>query len=75
MSWALKSEGVGRFGKLTGNEFQTVRAIKLKEQLTADLTLRLGFSRVFHLMMGECVKSDTCREKLKIVKCKEEVYR
>ena len=32
MSWALKSERVGRFRKLAGNEFQTVGAMKLKEK-------------------------------------------
>ena len=42
MSWALKSERVGRFRKLAGNAFQTVRSIKLKERSPTDLRLRLG---------------------------------
>ena len=42
MSWALKSERVGRFRKLAGNEFQTVGAMKLKERSPTDLRLRLG---------------------------------
>ena len=31
MSWALKSERMGRFRKLAGNKFQTVGAMKLKK--------------------------------------------
>ena len=47
MSWALKSERVGRFGKLAGNEFQTGGAIKLKERSPTDLRLRLGIFKSF----------------------------
>ena len=43
MSWALKSERVGRFCKLAGNEFQTVGALKPKERSPTDLKL-LPFS-------------------------------
>ena len=71
MSWALKSERVGRFRKLADNKFQTVGAMKLKEQLPTDLRLRLGIFKSFHPMIRGCVKSDTCREKLK---GKREVY-
>ena len=34
MSWALKSERVGRFHKLTGSKVQSVGAMKLKETVT-----------------------------------------
>ena len=47
MSWALKSERVGRFRKLAGNEFQTVGAVKLKEQSPTDLRLHLGIFKSF----------------------------
>ena len=47
MSWALKSERVGRFRKLTGNEFKTVAAKKLKEQSPTDLGPRLGIFKSF----------------------------
>ena len=47
MSWALKSERVGRFRKLAGNEFQTVEAMKLKERSPTDLRLHLGIFKSF----------------------------
>ena len=47
MSWLLKSERVGRFRKLEGNEFQTVGAMKLKERSPTDLRLRLGIFKSF----------------------------
>ena len=47
MSWLLKSERVGRFRKLAGNEFQTVGAMKLKERSPTDLRLRLGIFKSF----------------------------
>ena len=50
MSWALKSERVGRFGKLAGNEFQTVGAMKLKERSPTDLRLRSGIFESFSLV-------------------------
>ena len=37
----FKSEKVGRFRKLAGNEFQTVGAMKLRERSPTDLRLRL----------------------------------
>ena len=49
LNWALKSEGVERFRKLAGNEFQTTGAMKLKERSPTDLTLRLGIFKSFSL--------------------------
>ena len=49
LSWALKSERVGRFRKLAGSEYQTVGAMKLKEQSPAYLKLRLGIVKSFSL--------------------------
>ena len=49
MSWALKSERVGRFRKLAGSEFQTVGAMKLKERSPTDLRLRSGIFKSFSL--------------------------
>ena len=43
----MKSERMGRFHKLAGNEFQTVGAIRLKERLSTDLRLRLGIFKSF----------------------------
>ena len=47
MSWTLKSERVGRFRKLAGNEFQTAGAMKLKKRSPIDLRLRLGIFNSF----------------------------
>ena len=47
MSWALKSERVGRFCKLVGNEFKTAGAMKLKERSPTDLRLYLGIFKSF----------------------------
>ena len=47
MSWALKSERVGRFLKLAGNEFQTVGKLKLKERSPTDFRLRLEIFQSF----------------------------
>ena len=47
MSWALKSNRVGRFRKLAGNEFQIVGAMKLTEWLPTDLRLHLGIFKSF----------------------------
>ena len=49
LSWAWKSERVGRFRKLTGSEFQTVGAMKLKEWSPTDLRLCLGIFNSFSL--------------------------
>ena len=43
----MKSERVGRFRKLAGNEFQTARAMKLKERWPTDLRLHLGMFKSF----------------------------
>ena len=43
----MKSERVGRFRKLAGNEFQTVEAMKLKERSPTDLRLHLGIFKSF----------------------------
>ena len=42
MSWTLKSERVGRFRKLAGNEFQTVGAIKTERKVanTFEIAIR-----------------------------------
>ena len=61
----MKSQRVGRLRKLAGNEFQTVGAMKLKERSPTDLRLRLGIFTSFSFDDGGCVKSDTCRERLK----------
>ena len=45
----MKSERVGRFRKLAGNEFQTAGAMKLKERSPTDLRLRLGIFKSFSL--------------------------
>ena len=37
----------GKFRKLAGSEFQTVGAMKLKEQSPTDLRLRLGILKSF----------------------------
>ena len=37
----MKSERVGRFRKLAGSEFQTVRAIKTERKVASTLILRL----------------------------------
>ena len=47
LSWALKSERMGRFRKLAGSEIQTVGAIKLKERSPTDLRLHLGIFKCF----------------------------
>ena len=47
MSWALRSERDRGFRKLAGNEFQTVGALKLKEQSPTDSKLRLGIFTSF----------------------------
>ena len=47
MSRALKSERVGRFLKLAGNEFQTVGVMKLKKRSPTDMRLRLGIFKSF----------------------------
>ena len=46
MSWALKSERVGRFHKLAGSKFQTVGAMKLKEWLRNTESLEEGKEEV-----------------------------
>ena len=43
----MRSERVGRFRKLAGNEFQTVGAMKMKERSPTDLRLRLGIFKSF----------------------------
>ena len=40
LGFELKSERVGRFRKLAGNEFQTIGAMELKERSPTDLRLR-----------------------------------
>ena len=50
MSWALKSERVGKVRKLAGSEFQTVGAMKLKER-SPNLRLRLGIFKNFSFHM------------------------
>ena len=65
LSFAVREVG-GRFRKLAGSEFQTVRAMKRKERSPTDLSLRLGIS-VSRWRIRGCVKSDMCREKLKDV--------
>ena len=47
MSWALKSERVGRFRKLAGTEFQTVGAMKLKERANRSEIAFRDFQELF----------------------------
>ena len=49
MSWALKSERVGRFCKLAGNKFQTVGAMKLKKWSPTNLRLHKGIFKSISL--------------------------
>ena len=63
---------MGRFRKLASNEFQTVGAMKLKRTVANIFETAFRDFQVFRSMIGGCVKSDTCREKLK---GKREVYR
>ena len=70
MSWALKSERVGRLRKVTGSEFQTVGTMKLKERSPTDLRLRLGIPKSFSLEDQRVCGSLICAERSQKVRGK-----